>query len=137
MEWIVKYLDRSDIHCWELVRQVFNEHTGILLPEYAEVDAKHLVDVANMVDQESKLLEVWRPVPMAEHQFLDVVVMRGWLPDGTGTRRRGIVHTGIVPQPRSLLHTNVRDVSVCMPLNHVSVRNRIVGVYRHHTRCPA
>lgn len=133
MTWAANYIGRSDMHCWALVRDVYETQLGITLPEYGEVDARELQAVADAVGTGAQVKETWSPVtpfPSAERPF-DVVVMRGWLPCSDGKLRRGVVHTGIVTRVGHVMHTDMAYAVVEVPLRHATVRGKLVGCYRH------
>lgn len=131
LSWVEKYIGRTDLHCWGLVREVYKNEAQLPLPEYGEVDHKQLLAVAEAVRTESSINDTWKSVRFDQAHSLDVILMRGWLKCPDGTRRRGEVHVGVCTQKGYLLHTDMRDIVVHVPLSHLSVRNRLVGVYRH------
>ena len=131
--WAAGYIGRTDMHCWGLVRDVYTTFLGIELPVYGEVDARELQAVADAVLVGSSHEGTWceiKPFPGAERSF-DVVVMRGWLPGVDGRLRRGVVHTGVVTRPGYVVHTDMGYAVVEVPLNHATVRGKLVGCYRH------
>ena len=131
--WAIPYIGRSDMHCWGLVRDVYEQSLGIQLPTYGEVDARELQAVAERVLVGRSESGTWRevtPFPRDERPF-DVVVMRGWLPCSDGKLRRGVVHTGLVTRPGHIMHTDLGYAVVEVPLNHPTVRGKLVGCYRH------
>lgn len=135
MMWVTPYIGRTDLHCWGLVRLVYEDQLGIHLPFYGEIDSKELQAVAAAVEEGRDRHEVWsqvQPFPGKERSF-DVIVMNGWLPSD-GQLRRGIVHTGLVTRPGYVMHTDMGYQVVEVPLKHVTVCRRLVGCYRHATR---
>lgn len=132
MTWAEHWIGRTDMHCWELVREIYAKQLNIALPSYGEVDAKALAAVSAAVDA-GKGEDPWKPVkpfPGAE-QLFDVVVMTGWLGCADGRARRGVIHTGVCTGDGHVLHTDMRDAVVYVPLSHPTVRRRLVGCYRH------
>jgi cell wall-associated NlpC family hydrolase len=133
MTWANGYIGRSDLHCWGLVRRVFEEQLGINLEVYGEIDPKELHAIALAVlNGTSDPRQTWAtisPFPGAEKVY-DVVVMTGWLPI-EGTPRRGVIHTGIVTRPGYVMHTDMRDAVVEVPLSNSRIKRRLVGCYRH------
>ena len=120
------------MHCWGLIRDIFQSQLGIMLPSYGEIDAKELQAVAEAVLVGSAARTTWSPVqpfPSAEQPY-DVVVMRGWLASG-GRVQRGVVHTGFVTRPRHVMHTDMGYAVVEVSLSHPTVRGKLVGCYRH------
>lgn len=133
MTWATRYIGKRDLSCWDLVRLVFKDRVKIILPAYGEIDHKQLDEVEQAVSDGRTANDVWLPVipfPGGEKP-LDVVVMSGWLKDANGHTRRGIVHTGVVTQPGFVLHTDLGDEVVEVPLRHPMVKRRIVAAYRH------
>lgn len=136
MNWVTPYIGRADLHCWGLIRLVYEQQLGIRLPFYGEVDSQELQAVATAVAEGRDRHEIWtqaQPFPGSERAF-DVVVMRGWLPCEDGHLRRGIVHTGLITRPGHLMHTDMAYQVVEVPLGHVTVSRRLVGCYRYAAR---
>jgi cell wall-associated NlpC family hydrolase len=133
MNWAIPYIGRTDVNCWGLIREIYGSQLGIQLPSYGEVDARELQAVAEAVDTGRTHNGTWvkiTPFPSVERSF-DVVVMRGWLPCSDGRIRRGVVHTGVVTRPSYVMHTDMGYAVVEVPLNHPTVRGKLVGCYRH------
>lgn len=112
----------GEVTCWSLVRRVMAERRGIELPAYGEISARDLVRVARTMGRE-QLAETWRAVSVP--QEFDVALMR------SARGGRAIVHVGIMIDGRRLLHVEDRTASVVVPLDHYSVRGRIVGFRRY------
>ena len=131
--WAIPYIGRTDMHCWGMVREVYQAAFGIALPEYGEIDAREMQAVAEAVLVGKSQTGTWTevvPFPSNEKPF-DVVVMRGWLPVAGGKLRRGVVHTGLVTRRGYVMHTDLGYAVVEVPLNHLTVRSKLVGCYRH------
>lgn len=142
MMWASRYVgipysrchDGGGLACWGLVRLVLRAEAGVEVPAYAEVSAADLTAIARQIETDAGDLSVWRPVvpQMGQHyRAFDVAVMRGWLRDHDGIRRRGIAHVGILTGPSMMLHCDTPHDAVEVPLMHPTVRHRIVQVYRH------
>lgn len=116
--------DGSGFECWDLVRLVFGAERGIDLPKYGEISAADLADVAAAFDQ-GMASETWRPVTVAK--AFDVVVMRA-RDKHLGARNR---HCGVMVGESRMLHLEINTHSVCVPLDHASVKFRIIGFFRH------
>ena len=132
MSWASAYIGRADMHCWALVRTVYAEQCGVTLPEYAEVDYREMTAIAEAVSRDSRL-PTWTqvfPFPGTEVP-LDVVIMKGWLPCSDGKVRRGVIHAGIITRTGYIMHTDLNYSVVEVPLNHMTVRGKLVGCYRH------
>jgi cell wall-associated NlpC family hydrolase len=122
------------MHCWALVREIYQKHLSIALPVYSEVDYNELRAVADAVRIGAAHTGSWQqvePFPGVERPF-DVVVMRGWLPcREDGVVRRGVIHTGVITRPGRVMHTDMRYSIVEVSLSHPTVRRRLVACYRH------
>lgn len=132
MSWATAYIGRSDMHCWSLVCDAYASHLGITLPKYSDVDAEEMWSVARAVGEHA-YVHPWysvTPFPGGEREF-DVVVMKGWLPCADGIIRRGVIHTGLITRLGHVMHTDMQHMVVEVPLNHVTVKRRLVGCYRH------
>lgn len=136
MTWAASYIGRSDFHCWGFVRTVYENELGIQLPEYGEVNARDLHEVASAVREG---VTVWHPVlpfPGAEKPF-DVVLMKGWLPCSDGVARRANIHTGVVTRRGYVVHTDLSYTVVEVPLRNQIVRGKLVACYRHSSLAAA
>lgn len=116
--------DRSGCDCWGLVRLVLADH-GIEVPSYGEISAQNLLGIARKV-RGSVSHGVWRDVTAEPRQALDCVVMRH-----LSSAQEMAVHIGILVSPSLLLHTEKGCDSVQVPLDHLSVRTRILSFQRH------
>lgn len=131
--WAAEYIGRTDMHCWGLVRSVYEAQLGIRLVEYGDVDAQEIHAVAEAVAHGRSHSSTWyrvEPFPGGEQTF-DVAVMKGWLATPTGDLRRGVIHTGVVSRKGYVLHTDLGYAVVEVGLDHPSVKRRLVGCYRH------
>jgi cell wall-associated NlpC family hydrolase len=136
VSWASHYVGRTDMHCWALVREIYERQCGIQLPSYGEVDSQEMLAVSAAVGIDA-CQHPWTPVkpfPGAE-QLFDVVVMKGWLPCNDGVVRRGVIHTGVVTSKGSVLHTDMGYAVVEVALSHSTVKRRLVGCYRHAAYC--
>jgi cell wall-associated NlpC family hydrolase len=122
--------DRSGVDCWGLVRLVYAERVGIPLPDFAEIRAKDWRavgrEIADAVNEDE-----WLPVLRGQEKELDVVLMRGH-----GSTGRGLVglpcHVGVIAPLGAVLHVEAGTDAVAPKLVSPTVKDRIVGVYRHH-----
>lgn len=119
MEWWAPYIGTpfAECHCWGLVRRVYRDMLHVDLPEYGEISARDLVKIAREIRTacDTTWERVFDPRPF------DVVTMRA---------RKTVVHVGVVTRPGWLLHTEEACDAVTVPMDHISVRGRIVGYWR-------
>lgn len=107
--------------CWGLVQAVYRDQLGIELPHYGEISAKDLLRVRREIAAGVES-EAWRQVN--DPREYDVCVMR--LPSG-----RGHGHVGVLTDPHHVLHVEAGSGTVIERLDNVTVRNRIMGFWRH------
>lgn len=112
---------RSGAHCWGLVRLVYREDYGIDLPEHAEITSRDLLALARVIDDESAG-DPWRKVEDPQPGDVVVMGMHG---------RRFPVHVGVYWHGGKVLHVEKATASVCVPIDHFSVRGRVLGFFRH------
>lgn len=133
MHWTEKYStvpfklygrDQSGVDCWGLVCMVYEGELGIELPLHGAVSADTLRDTARVVQGDCDNLGLWRRVD--EPAEFDVVVMAARV----GSHRLG-THVGVVVGTDLVFHTEVTSGSVVVKINHPTVRQRILGFYRH------
>lgn len=113
--WICAYLsiDYENLNCWELVRKVYQDEYGI--------------EVGDIGEQRTH---------MREGDWVDVF--------GTGIAEGDVLlfkstainrHVGIVLDNELMLHT-IRGANSCIERWEAAQwRTRLVGIYRHKTRC--
>lgn len=118
--------DRAGVDCWGLVRLVYREKLGIVLPDLADVKAMDGRHVARAIVTQIDT-GLWLPVLRGTEREYDVVVMRGHV-EGIGVSR----HVGIVAPYDTVLHVEHGIDAVCPRLNSPTVKDRITGIYRHH-----
>ncbi|HMO07721.1 MAG TPA: NlpC/P60 family protein [Paracoccaceae bacterium] len=116
----------GQVTCWSLVRRVYADRLGILLPAYGEVSATDLVRIARAMRDGSGAADGWRAVDRPAE--FDVVLMRG--PQGG----RAVVHVGVMAGAARVLHVEAASHAVLVPLAHWSLRDRILGYRRHACR---
>lgn len=133
MTWLDKYVGvpfksqgRSfkGVDCWGLVWILYQNELNVTLPIYGEISAKDLKRVAKNIS-EGCAHETWRPVD--QPCLFDVLVMHFY-----GTKRIG--HVGIFVGGNRVLHTERSFDSVVVPLDHMTIRHRIVGYRRYKDR---
>lgn len=133
VSWVNKYVglpfkdggrDRNGVDCWGLIRLIYQQELRIDLPTYGEISAEDLARVAEAVGSNYSL-EPWHEISESNILPFDVVVMKFY-----GQKRIG--HVGImVHDGRTVLHTERNLDSALVPLNHMTIRHRIVGFRRH------
>lgn len=125
--WSEKYVgieyDDYNQHCWWLIKEVFMNEKGIVLPSYAGADAKTLMKVARLMHSPEE--DTW--IPVAHSSAFDVIQMTA--------RRIGKLrpklHVGVAVSDTHVLHIEERTSSVIVPLDHPTIKFRIAGIYRH------
>lgn len=115
--------DVRGVDCWGLVRLVYSVELKIELPTYGEVSAHDLARVAEAVEGNYDV-EPWVTIEEKDTRPFDVVVMRFY-----GQKRIG--HVGLVVGGGILLHTERKLDAALVPLNHMTIRHRVVGFRRH------
>jgi cell wall-associated NlpC family hydrolase len=139
MKWVEKYchipfvndgMSFDGCHCWGLVRLIYANECGIDLPAYASTTATDTDEVTGFVSSDSAARPWQAVVSLGEERAFDVVVMRGVF-ESNGRRVTGPVHVGIIVAPNMMLHVQSGKNSVCVPLNHPSIKKRILSIHRH------
>lgn len=107
--------------CWGLVRLVYQQEFGIVLPSYTEdyLSATEAKEIAQLINREKG---AWSPVPLGEERFGDVVILRiiGYP-----------THVGVIWKPGFMLHTLEKINAVLEPYSSSLWRRRITGIIRH------
>lgn len=129
--WPEKYLsapfvdggrDAKGFDCWGLVALVMQNECAIPVPNYGEISASELVDIARQMEADTKGSEIWVRV-IVPREF-DVAVM-SWF------GKKIIGHVGIMLDERRILHTEKGAGVMVVDKDHDSIRRRIRGFYRH------
>lgn len=113
--------DRTGLDCWGLLRLVYAERFGLVLPSYAEGYAT-VQDGEAMAGLIAGELGPWRDVPPGEARLGDGVLMT------LGGEPR---HVGIVAGAGRVLHTERATGSLIEPSTSPRLRRRILGYFRH------
>lgn len=108
--------------CWGLFRLVYAERLGLHLPSYGDTPAADLVAVTEAMSAGVAADERWLQV--LEPKEYDGVLMRAY-----GARDPG--HVGVMVDRQRLLHVEKKTAACIVPLDHYSVRSRILGFWRH------
>lgn len=130
MDWWASYIGLpfgegpGDVTCWSLIRRIYAEQLAIDLPEYGEISARDLVRVAREMAQQKDRGPWFEPDRPGVH---DVVLMR------SARGGRAVCHVGIIADVARVLHAEEATGSVLVPIDHVTVRGRIVGFRRFAT----
>lgn len=111
----------GEMTCWSLVREVLKNVGGIDVPSYGEISASDLIAVARTMTRQ-QADPIWIPTRKAESMTVALMGQNG---------SRFVSHVGICVDGRSLLHADRAAHSVIVPLDHFSVRHRILGFRRH------
>lgn len=127
MDWWIRYVGLpfgegpGQVTCWGLVRRVYAERLGRLLPAYGEISARDLAAVARAMEA-GAAADGW--VEASAPEPLDVCLMR------SGRGGALAVHVGVVVDATRMLHVEAASAAVVVPLRHVSVAGRILGYRR-------
>lgn len=105
--------------CWGLVRQIYIDRAGVVLPSYGEISARDLVRAARAFRNNCD--DGWVSCGFEE---MAVVLMS---PSYGG---RSVVHVGLMVDSRRLIHTTEASGSVVVPVSHMSVAGRVIGCRR-------
>ena len=129
--WAAEYLklpflprgrDRSGVDCYGLVRLVFQEQRGIVLPSYADGYAS-VEDTAEIMTLcRGEIARRWHAVPLADASLFDVIVFR---------IKGDPIHVGLVLDAEYFLHTMKGIWSVLERWQSLAWRHRIVEVVRY------
>lgn len=114
LPWLPRGRDRSGVDCWGLVRLVYAERLGIVLPLFDTVGPSEPMAVARTVRRESAGTE-WQEIAASAARTFDFVVMRAG-------------HIGLVAPRRMILHIPEGASSALQPL--AALLHRIDGFHR-------
>lgn len=114
LPWQPRGRDRSGVDCWGLVRLVYAERLGIVLPSYDTVGPAEPLAVARTVRRESAGME-WQEIAVPAARTFDFAVMRAG-------------HIGLVAPRRMILHIPEGASSALQPM--AALLHRIDGFYR-------
>jgi cell wall-associated NlpC family hydrolase len=117
--------DMAGCDCWGLVRLVHFREAGIELPSYGEIAAADLLATARAM-RDGAISEPWTKVTGAARRAMDVVLMRR-----LGDSGRAPVHVGIMVDARRMLHIVRAADSHTVPLDHPTVKPRVLDFFRH------
>ncbi len=143
MHWTARYVglpyvdggrDRFGVDCWGLVYLAFPAEAGIAVPSYGEIAATELVAIAREI-RSAKENGTWLPAIGAPRDF-DLVLMAGdRVRDPERTQETRVdLHIGLcamISGEQRILHVERKTHTVCVPVEHPSVRNRIREYWRH------
>ena len=104
--------------CWGAVRYILAHHANLIFPEWNTLSAAEMARLSKR--------NIWKVVQ--EPQTFDVVCM-------TNPTKKGmfITHVGVLVEPNKVLHSSEEYGTVCIPLNHISIANRIAKLVRHES----
>lgn len=123
--WIDGGRNLSGCDCWGLVRLVHAREADIELPSYGEIAAADLLAVARSMRHDA-FADPWRRVTDEPRRQMDVVLMRR-----LGDSGRAPVHVGIMVDAARMLHIVEAADSHTVPLDHPTVKPRILDFFRH------
>lgn len=134
---------RDGSNCYGLVRLVLRERARIEPPVYGAISAKAVFAAARAFSR-AKMLSPWQAVDVRGPDEPSDVFLRQARPRIAGldlvlmTRRSRTArfaevdgHIGIMATPQIMLHVEESCDAVAIPLHEPSVRERIIGIYRH------
>jgi cell wall-associated NlpC family hydrolase len=136
MRWIDHYVGlpfvergrtRAGLDCYGLVRLVMAERGDLALPAFDTIGS---MDGPAVRDAIATAETSWLDVAVDDLQDFDVAVMRSHYQIG-GAWRGTDMHLGILVSPTLLLHIEPETGSVCIPVSHPSVAERIRRYKRH------
>ena len=128
MDWFTPYVGLpfgtgpGEVTCWSLVRKVYCEQLGLVLPEFGDIDPRDLVRVAKEM-RDGKDSGPWSE-PSRPGVF-DVVLMR------SARGGRAVCHVGLIADVRRVLHAEEASGTVVVPIDHITIRGRITGFRRY------
>lgn len=111
-------------HCWGLVWYLYHHRAKITLPQYGDISAADWERVGKTIAAGCVESE-WLPVDGVCKLF-DVAVMQG--------RSRGqrlLFHVGVMITSTILLHVEEKRKTICVPITHSTVKNRLISIHRH------
>lgn len=115
--------------CWGLVKAIYQEQRGIILPDYAEIPAGANLTKLRAILAAARGLQ-WQAVPAGEEQPFDVVLMKALFTVDERIHSRPI-HIGCVITPGTLIHIESTGVSIAEYRRNHMLRNRVTGFFRH------
>lgn len=126
----------SGLDCWGLLRVVYRDEIGIVLPDYGEIYSTQLIKIVRAIDQAlSDSVGPWKPIGRESLKVYDVVYMTAQYIDQDKKPHMAAMHVGIISEINhgvpSILHTQKPYDSINIPASHATVRNRIKGFCRH------
>lgn len=114
LPWLPRGRDRSGVDCWGLVRLVYAERLGILLPSHDTVAPSEPLAVMRTIRRESAGME-WQEIAAPAARTFDFAVMRAG-------------HIGLVAPRGMILHIPEGAASALQPL--AALTHRIDGFHR-------
>lgn len=104
-------------HCWGLVRLVYADRLGVMLPEYGEIPADDLVRISRAMHAPEY---PWQEA--AQPKELDVARMRG---------RSRVWHVAVLTDPGHVLHTEQATGAVRVRVDDPAIAGRIMDYWRY------
>lgn len=130
LPWYAKYVgipfvdggrDFNGIDCWRLVCLVYEQERQIILPDYGDISALELRQVAELISRDA-YAEPWIEVVPSSVNAFDVAVMH---------KRREPVHVGIMVGREQMIHVEEKTATVMISIKHPSVAFRSINFFRH------
>lgn len=113
--------ERDGVDCWGLIRLIYRERYGLLLPSYAEayVTAEDEEEIGALVRRERP---AWLEIPLAEAAEGDVLVLR---------MRGQPMHVALALDQPWFLHVHEGINAVVERRDSAKWAHRLVGAYRY------
>lgn len=142
MNWVEKYMripytqegsSFQGCNCWGLVKLIFQEEKDIQLPGYVGISASDILRAAKQFKKDAGIPPWQTVIEPGQEQPFDVLVMRA-LNEGHAVN----MHAGIVTEFGMVVHLEARQDVSHVPFRdsprgrqHYTLKNRVVGVFRH------
>lgn len=123
---------RAGVDCWGLVRLIYEERLGIVLPKFGEFYSRDLARTSEQLIG-AAAMPPWGPIALGDEHAFDVVLMLSLFRGAAHP-----LHVGVVTKPAHCIHVDENIESVHVPFRdargvrtHWSLHRRVVGIYRH------
>lgn len=119
--------DKSGLDCWGLVRLIYAQQFGIMLPSlverYDSTLPRNALQLGALVTDIAKT--DWIQIPQGQEREGDVIVLR---------YNRHPMHVGVVVDKGYMIHVEQgTDAAICC-YDSLRFRRSVTGLYRHASR---